>query len=462
MYKYKVISYSAFLIIITLLLCLSPARIIGETKDTLYEKAVEAYELKYNDNAKKSFFQFFNNYPEDIKAPYALYYYIMLLENNNEIIKWSKHLFSKYANFKYIDNVYERLGYAYVQSKQFDNAYHIYSTLLNRNVSDELKAKSIYFLGKITLKNSDYRAARKFLTYLINSYSSSEYIPDAYCELGDTYDVEKNWAKAIECYVHLLNNYSQSQCASRALYKLGKCYEHMNQMDYAKQSYKLLLEKYPSSDETQQLKKNSEYQELFATQNVLKEEEHPIKNTQPTDESIIVEQPEKKRFTFNKYSDKETENVLLNEDTNDSDIEVIKTPKYERKKLSNLKSKEFMIGDIEKDNDDKEVDYLKNMMTEEFPTEVTEPKSNKIRTDKVDKSNGNAYLQVGVFKVKNNATKVKSKLEKNGLNVQISSVKNKGLMYYKILVIASNKKSNYIKTKKYLKQLGFNAVLIKN
>jgi tol-pal system protein YbgF len=109
-------------------------------------------------------------------------------------------------------------------------------------------ADQMYEASVAQLRRGSTATARTGLRQLLQSYPSSERVPDALYFLGQSYAAE-NPDSAAAYYNQVVQNYAQSPRASAALYNLGLLAERRKDAAAARNAYQRVIQKYPRSDE---------------------------------------------------------------------------------------------------------------------------------------------------------------------------------------------------------------------
>jgi soluble lytic murein transglycosylase len=153
------------------------------------------------------------------------------------------------------------------------------------NGSDELSAKSAYFIAKSYQKEGSYPLAQKEYEAFIKLYSKSEYIveaeyqisqcvwksgkieeavsllmkfasdhpksdlaDDAELQIAQLYKEREQFTKALDAYSNVAEKYPTSDSADDALWNMGWCYMNLKNNDKSAQAFQRLISQYPSSD----------------------------------------------------------------------------------------------------------------------------------------------------------------------------------------------------------------------
>jgi tol-pal system protein YbgF len=109
-------------------------------------------------------------------------------------------------------------------------------------------ADQMYEASVAQLRRGSTSTARTGLRQLLQTYPTSERVPDALYFLGQSYAAE-NPDSAAAYYNQVVQSHAQSPRASAALYNLGLLAERRKDSAAARDAYQRLVQKYPRSDE---------------------------------------------------------------------------------------------------------------------------------------------------------------------------------------------------------------------
>ncbi len=465
MTKFK--KLTQYLLFILLILTFIPAIVTyADTKDDLYAQAAREYEADNLPKAKKLFYRFFATYPEDIKAPFALYYFIHSLKDINQIVRFTDYLSKKYPDFKKLNELLMKSAEIFFGKEDYGRAKAFYIKVIRNNPSIEKKISAIYHLGKIALLLGNRKIARKYFVYLVNAHSDNEYVDSAYYEIGETYFSEGNYKKATHYYTYIVDHFDNSELMPKALYRLSRCYEFLKLDNLALQTYKVLIKNYPKSFEAKISKKAlSGMREKFLETGI------EVKTNQPMGELELYELNQaynkSKKFV---YDDSGTpkEPVHYHKYRNNKTIEFdLPVPEYEPdrpeiykfEEEENNPNAEFYkgLGPKLRYSDDIEVPDENLNYTPVKPFRPNKRETVKVIAKKV----GGYYIQVGVFSNKANAFSFKKELSSLGYsNTAVIKSKVNGKIMYKTAIVGIKTYSNAKKVSDNLKNRGYNNMIV--
>jgi len=198
---------------------------------------------------------FANNYSRSSvnlkNANYSMGYAHFSRKNYSEALNW----FLKYVDMEkstnattYTDAI-NRIGDCYFNARNFSEAETYYSKAasLSPNTGDYALFQSAYVAGL----QKNYTAKISRLESLLKTYPKSEYADESLYEIGRSYLMLENDAKAIAAFKQLTSNYPASASARKGALEIGMIYFNANNFDEAITAYKKVITLYPSSEEAQ-------------------------------------------------------------------------------------------------------------------------------------------------------------------------------------------------------------------
>ena len=99
------------------------------------------------------------------------------------------------------------------------------------------------------LQNGEYAEAARLFRAFIETYPDSEYLPNAYYWLGESYYVTQNYAYAKQAWQAQLERVPDSQKSAGALLKIGYCEIELGDIPAAERVLAQVIERYPGSTE---------------------------------------------------------------------------------------------------------------------------------------------------------------------------------------------------------------------
>lgn len=158
--------------------------------------------------------------------------------------------FVKLNNIPSIDlqiDSYNRLADCYFYARQYATAekYYMKSAKYDGNGSDYGLLQQAIATGA----QKGYEKKANLLEAFIAKYPQSEYIEEAYNELGETYVITDQAAEAIDTYTQLMKQYPECVSGRKATLQLGSLYYSQNEIDNSIAAYQSLIIEHPSSSE---------------------------------------------------------------------------------------------------------------------------------------------------------------------------------------------------------------------
>jgi tetratricopeptide (TPR) repeat protein len=207
-------------------------------------------ELSVND-LKAFFINGYAKYSDNrIIANYSLAYGYFSQKNYANALNWFLRYVDAESNrsLTTYSDALNRIGDCFFYARNFPNAetYYNKAIALSPNTGDYAMFQSAYVVGL----QKNYLAKVTKLEKLISNYPKSEYIDDALYQMGRSYLMMENNAKAIECYQRLLTLQPNSDLARKAALETGMIYFNENNFDQAISAYKNVISNYPGSEES--------------------------------------------------------------------------------------------------------------------------------------------------------------------------------------------------------------------
>jgi len=185
-----------------------------------------------------------------IIANYSLAYGYFSLKNYSQALSWFIRYIeaeTKTGSTTYSDAL-NRIGDCYFYERNFEKAENYYNKAASAspNTGDYAMFQAAYVTG--LQKNYNDKITK--LEKLLSTYPKSEYSDDAMYEIGRSYLMLENNAKAIATYQRLLSAKPNSNAARKAALEIGMIYFNENSFELAITAYKNVISKYPGSEES--------------------------------------------------------------------------------------------------------------------------------------------------------------------------------------------------------------------
>jgi len=222
--------------------------------ECLYWRAESYYRTKQSDETIGDIKAFFNNrYSKSsinrAGANYLLAYAYFSKKDYNESLSW----FLKYLEAETntaastLPDAMNRIGDCYFYARNFSQAQNYYSKAASAspNTADYAMFQAAYVSGL----QKNYTAKINKLEDMIGRYPKSEYTDDALYQIGRSYLMMEDNAKAIGTYQRLLESQPTSDMARKGALEIGMIYYNEKNYDKAIAAYKNVISKYPGTDE---------------------------------------------------------------------------------------------------------------------------------------------------------------------------------------------------------------------
>ncbi|MDL2290309.1 tetratricopeptide repeat protein, partial [Paludibacteraceae bacterium OttesenSCG-928-F17] len=141
-----------------------------------------------------------------------------------------------------------RMGDCYFYARDFDNAIKSYNKSIT--ASPSFGDYPLFQVGYVNGLQKKYTTKIMTMERLISEYPNSQYVDDAYYEIGRAYLMLESGDKAIASYRNLLAKFPNSTLAPKASLEIGMIYLNKRDMNNAIPAYQYVVEKYPGSEES--------------------------------------------------------------------------------------------------------------------------------------------------------------------------------------------------------------------
>ena len=208
-----------------------------------YREAVRNYQLFFSNNSGQ------DNSDYYYLAHYSLAYAYMKQQQISEAMSW----FGKYIGFSseqskptYSDAL-NRMGDCYYYQRDWQSADAYYARALSNQ--PEAGDYSVYQRAFVMGLKKNYDEKINLLRGLIADFPRSEYVDDAYYEIGRSYVMLNKDKEAIQIFTDLMNKFPESSLSRKAGNQIGLLLFNNNNLNEAVAAYKRVISLYPGSDE---------------------------------------------------------------------------------------------------------------------------------------------------------------------------------------------------------------------
>lgn len=144
-----------------------------------------------------------------------------------------------------LPDLYQRYGDCAFVTKNYGKALEAYTTIVNKkwSAADYAQFRKGIILG-LQNRNADKIEA---MHYLITTFPSSNYLDQAYYEIGETYLSDNNSSAARAAYQDVINKFPNSNLLPRCYVKLAVIDYNSGKKEQAAADYEAVVIKYPES-----------------------------------------------------------------------------------------------------------------------------------------------------------------------------------------------------------------------
>ncbi len=183
------------------------------------------------------------------KAHYNIAYAHYMQEEYSEAIKW----FRKYVNLtkeeksEYLADTYNRLGDCYFMRRSLWQAVEYYDKAIDLELRDQDYAlyQRAVALGLLERPEKKIRSLKR----LLEDYPESDFLNNAYFELGKSYVNMEKPSEAKSYFGQIIENYSSGEYVKKALVEMGLISYNSDNNDEAMKYYKRVVAEYPNTRE---------------------------------------------------------------------------------------------------------------------------------------------------------------------------------------------------------------------
>ena len=236
--------------------------------EALYQLAECYYNLKQYDNSIENYRKFADKYPNTSRARLAEYrigYIYQEAQRFQEAYSQFQKIIRKYTDTNIAcisldrikllrasssitvsreDNFY--MGMVLFYAKQYKESREYFSKALDK--TDDLSAKSSYFIAQSYQKEGNYIIAQKEYESIIKLYPERQYRIESQYQIGQCVWNLGRTNEAIAILSKFASEYSESQFAEEAKYQIARSYLDAGQYDKSLSAYNELISKYPNGN----------------------------------------------------------------------------------------------------------------------------------------------------------------------------------------------------------------------
>ena len=146
-------------------------------------------------------------------------------------------------------------GEAFYLQKQYAKALECYRKALDAKLNDNNRALCWYMVGKSYTQLERYNDAKISFMNIVNLYSNTDWLPEAYVGLGDVEFKRRKYSEALKQYRNSQTESFMKRSGSRVLLKIAKTQKNLGNTKEAQECEKKILKDYPRSLEARLLMK---------------------------------------------------------------------------------------------------------------------------------------------------------------------------------------------------------------
>lgn len=146
-------------------------------------------------------------------------------------------------------------GEAFYLQKQYGKAVECYRKALDAKLNDNNRALCWYMVGRSYTALDRYDDAKISFMNIVNLYSNTDWLPEAYVGLGDVEYKRRKYSEALKQYRKSQTESFMKRSGSRVLLKIAKTQKNLGNTKEAQECEKKILKDYPRSLEARLLMK---------------------------------------------------------------------------------------------------------------------------------------------------------------------------------------------------------------
>ena len=146
-------------------------------------------------------------------------------------------------------------GEAFYLQKQYAKALECYRKALDSKLNDNNRALCWYMVGKSYTQLERYNDAKISFMNIVNLYSNTDWLPEAYVGLGDVESKRRKYSEALKQYRNSQTESFMKRSGSRVLLKIAKTQKNLGNTKEAQECERKILKDYPRSLEARLLMK---------------------------------------------------------------------------------------------------------------------------------------------------------------------------------------------------------------
>lgn len=189
------------------------------------------------------------NMAEFVTAHYNIAYANFNLGNFAEAGNWFRQFIELSRNRQghMHGDALNRLGDTYFMTRDFASAVRVYNqaAAIQQGSPDYAIFQGAVAMGLL----GDNQGKIRQLNGLIQRFPASNFVDDAWYELGRTHVAINNFNDAIRCFRTVRDNFQRSSFAKKSMVQLGLVYYNMGDLDQSLVAYKRVVNEFPGTQE---------------------------------------------------------------------------------------------------------------------------------------------------------------------------------------------------------------------
>jgi tetratricopeptide (TPR) repeat protein len=215
-----------------------------------FYKAESVYGLKRVDEAAALYSQISKNPKAGIyarKSLYALGYIYYNQKKYSQALPYFKEFTSNVEGMdaQMIEDAHSRLADCYLAAKNYNEAIRTYEQVSAKGKVD--KDYAMFQKGRAYVYMNREAEARKQFETLINQYSQSRYLDDAYFQMADIDFQNQSYSAAVKGFTRMVNQQPQSPMIPAALLRRAQSYYNLQVYEQAIVDFRKILTEHPES-----------------------------------------------------------------------------------------------------------------------------------------------------------------------------------------------------------------------
>ena len=156
-------------------------------------------------------------------------------------------------------------GEAFYLQKQYGKAVECYRKALDAKLNDNNRALCWYMVGRSYTALDRYDDAKISFMNIVNLYSNTDWLPEAYVGLGDVEYKRRKYSEALKQYRKSQTEPFMKRSGSKVLLKMAKTQKHLGNTKEASSLESRIKKEYPNSLEARLLMKGTSGKTVTAT-----------------------------------------------------------------------------------------------------------------------------------------------------------------------------------------------------